>query len=325
MADGAGDPREIAFNAGNALQPHFSRNAHTAMFLSPSRITSVALAAATLAAAGIGASSAHAAQPTGGVSVSDSINGTVQGVSEQATAASLGDAVNVAAAAAAIDAAAAGSVGYAFSINEGDQPLASGGAGHARRPLDGTQDMDGTPFTADTRIEVQLPGVQRLLPAAKKGAKARRALAKLNASLLVPTGVEPTSCKGKETKTATHIYNASNLSIGGALIGAATPGTCGAARGLMLSASDLTRLAPLLQPGAGATKGGWTTASGQSDDGQATWQSGEGRFPGGREVHACLASTQGLSLSIIFNAQIPGDQSPCRILLDAINGSRTAS
>lgn len=295
------------------------------MFLSPSRITSVALAAASLAAAGIAADSASAAQANGGVSVSDSINGSVQGVSEQATAASVGQSIDIASVSARIEAAAAGAVGYAFSINEGDQPLASGGAGYARRPLDGTQDMDGTPFTADSRIEVQLPGVQRLLPTAKKGAKARRALAKLNASLLAATGVEPTSCKGKETKSATHIYNADNLSIGGALIGAATDGTCGPARGLMLSASDLTRLAPLLQGGVGASKGGWTTQAGQSDDGQVSWQSGEGRFPGGRQVHACLASAEGLSLSIIFNAQIPGDQSPCRILLDAVNGSRTAS
>lgn len=287
------------------------------------RFTTIALAAASITGTGLSADPASASA-TGGVSVNDTVNGNVQVEGPAATTASVGQPVDIAAVSAKIEAAAAGAVGFAFSVSEGGQPLTGGGAGYARRPLDGTQDMGGTPFTVDTRIEVQLPGVHRLLPA-KKGAKARRALAKLNSSLLVPTGIEPTSCKGKETRTATHIYNASNLAIGGTLVGAATDGACGPARGLMLSAADLTRIAPFLGGGKGGVKGGWTTAAGQSDDGQVSWQSGDGRFPGGREVHTCLASAGGLDLSIIFNAQIPGDQSSCRILLDALNGSRTAS
>ncbi len=294
------------------------------MFKSSHRITTVALAAASIAGTGFSADPAAAAS-TGGVSVDDTVNGQVQVEGPAATAASVGQPLDIAAVTAKIEAAASGAVGYAFSISEGGQPLTSGGAGYARRPLDGNSDKDGTPFTVDTRIEVKLPGVQRLLPAAKKGAKARRALAKLNSSLLVGAGIEPTSCKAKDTASATHIYNAQNLAIGGTIVGAGYASDCGASRGLMLSAADLTRLAPFLSGGKGAVKGGWTTAAGQSDDGQATWQSGDGSFPGGREIHTCLASAGGLDLSIIFNAQIPGDQSPCRILLDAANGSRTAS
>ena len=289
------------------------------------RITSVALAAACMVGSGLLADAAIAAPVGGGVSVYDSVNGGVQGASPEATPASLGQGVSVSGVSAAIDAAAQGSVGYAFRISDGGQLVGGGAGGYARRPLDGTQSMSGTPFTVDSRIEVQLPAVQRLVPASKKGAKARRALAKLNAKVLTPAGVEPTSCKGSSSKTATHIYNAGNLAIGGALIGAGDSSACGPRRGLLLSATDLVRLAPSLQGGVGSSKGGWTTAAGQSDDGQVSWQSGEGRFPGGREVHACVVTEGALSLSIIFNAQIPGDQSPCRILLDAINGSRTAS
>ncbi len=291
-------------------------------FKTSHRLATVALAAASIAGTGLSADPAAAAATRGGVSVNDTVNGSVQVDGPAATAAAVGDTLDVTAITAKIEAAASGAVGYGFSISEGGQPLTSGGAGYARRPLDGTQDKAGVAFTVDTRIEVQLPGVQQLLPA-KKGAKARRALKKLNASLLVPTGVEPTSCGAKETASATHVYNAQNLAIGGTLIGAGT--ACGPNRGLLLSAADLTRLAPLLTGGKGGTKGAWTTAAGQSDDGQVSWQSGDVRLPGGREAHVCLAKAGGLDLSIIFNAQIPGDQSPCRILLDATNGSRTAS
>lgn len=296
------------------------------MFRTPSRIATVTLAAASIVGSGLSIDPASAAAPNGGVSVEDSLSAKVQGpAGPEATQTSAGPAFDVAAVAAAIDASARGSIGYAFRISQGGQPVGGGAGGHARRPLDGTQDHVGTAFTVDTRIEVQLPAVQHLLPAGK-GAKARRALAKVNARVLSPAGVKATRCKGGSGDTAAHVYNARNLAIGGTLVGAAGNGECGPRRGLLLSATDLVRLAPSLElTAAGGTRGGWTTAAGQSDDGQVTWQSGDGEFPGGREIHTCLASAGGHDFSIIFNAQTPGDQSPCRILLDAINASRTAS
>lgn len=292
------------------------------MFRTSSRLTTVTLAAASILGTGFSVDPVSAAPASGGVSVSDT---QIQGVDVSATQAAAGDALNVAAVSAAIDASAKGSVGYAFRISQGGQPLGGGAGGFARRPLDGTQSADGTPFTVDTRIEVNLPAIGELVPAAKNGKARRAALAKVNARVLTPAGVKATTCKGSPSKTAAHIYNARNLAIGGTLVDPAGTGSCGPRRGLLLSATDLVRLAPSLTGGVGGSRGGWTTAAGQSDDGLVTWQSGDGTFPGGREIHTCLVSAAGHDLSIIFNAQTPGDASPCRILLDAINASRTAS
>lgn len=292
------------------------------MFLKPSRLTTVTLAAASIVGSGLSVDPVSAAPATGGVSVSDT---QVQGVDLSATQAAAGDTLNVAAVSAAISTAANGSVGYAFRISQGGQPVGGGAGGHARRPLDGTRDMDGTPFTVDTRIEVKLPAIGELVPAGKSSKARRAALAKVNARVLTPAGVKATTCKGGFGSTAAHIYNAQNLTIGGTLVSPAGSGDCGPRRGLLLSATDLVLLAPALTGGIGGSLGGWTTAAGQSDDGLVSWQSGDGEFPGGREIHTCLASAAGHDLSMIFNAQTPGDASPCRILLDAINASRTAS
>lgn len=293
------------------------------MFRTSSRLTTIAVAAASIVGTGFSVDPAAAAPVNGGVSVGDT---EVRGVDAAATQATADATLNVAAVSAAIDASAKGSVGYAFRISQGGQPVGGGAGGFARRPLDGTQSADGTPFTVDTRIEVRLPAIGDLVPAAKSGKARRAALAKVNARVLSPAGVKATTCKGSQSKTAAHIYNAHNLAIGGTLVDPAGSGACGPRRGLLLSATDLVRLAPSLGSTAiGGSRGGWTTAAGQSDDGLVSWQSGDGEFPGGREIHACLASASGHDLSIIFNAQTPGDQSPCRILLDAINASRTAS
>lgn len=292
------------------------------MFRKPSRLTTVTLAAASIVGSGFSVDPVSAAPATGGVSVNDT---QVQGVDTAATQAAAGQALDIAAVSAAIDASAKGSVGYAFRISQGGQPVGGGAGGFARRPLDGTRDADGTAFTVDTRIEVQLPAIGELVPAAKSTKARRAALAKVNARVLSPAGVKATTCKGSQGKTAAHIYNADNLAIGGTLVSPAGSSDCGPRRGLLLSATDLVRLAPSLQGGIGGSLGGWTTAAGQSDDGLVSWQSGDGAFPGGREIHTCLASADGHDLSIIFNAQTPGDRSPCRILLDAINASRTAS
>lgn len=254
------------------------------MFFSPSRRSfTIALATASVVGTGLSADPASAAPVSGGVSVQDSVDGTAQG--PEAIGAPLAER-GIAEVAAAIDAAAQGSAGYAFRISQGGELVAGGAGGQG-----------GQTLTVDRRVEVQLPGLQALLPAATKGAAARRGLSRFNRTVLAPIGVSPARCLG----------------------------TCSPSRGLQLSATDLVRLAPSLPSGVGRSKGGWTTAAGQSDDGQATWQSGDGRLAGGREVHACVASAASLQLSIIFSAPIPGDPSPCRILLDAANGTSTAS
>lgn len=161
----------------------------------------------------------------------------------------------------------------------------------------------------------------------------------VNAKILAPAGVAPTSCWSGFDSTAAHVYNKGNLGIGGTLIEYSTnPGECGGHRGLHLSAADLTRLTSALRQGNAvlpaavraemfAGRLGWSPDSNLPSKKTAGiwWHGGDGFFGGGREVHTCVMNApQGYQLSLIMNSQRPGNRSQCRILLDAVQAARTA-
>ena len=151
-------------------------------------------------------------------------------------------------------------------------------------------------------------------------------LAVINARLLQPAGINPTSCVAANPSSAVLHYNAATPAQSGVLVQLTGPDNeeCAGHRGLHLSAIDMLRFMVHLRHGSIVSEAvrtmmdsnqfGWNQNSNSNASG-VYWHGGDG-FVGGREGHTChMKFPNNIEATLIINSSLTGvNASQCGLL-----------
>lgn len=164
-------------------------------------------------------------------------------------------------------------------------------------------------------------------------------LAYMQDELFEPIGIDNVTCWPSNPATAPLAYSLTNPSAGGKLVQLidTSLGSCGAYRGLHLSARDLVRfqvylrytktlLSTQMRTQMDSQEMGWQNAS---NGGGATagkyWHGGDGYWTNNgtkREIHTCVMKfPQKVEASLVVNSKLGGGKYQCTVLRDAFDAA----